>query len=160
MRKIWRRHKKHSFIIILSLICSCTAHPFKEHHKGLLYQIISSKQSDLVRPGEILKLQVRQMYNDSLLNDTRDSIPFYQVYDSSRLSKESSDILGQLRQGDSVTFKALTDSVFKGKLPAFAHKGQWLVTTLKVERIFGVKEDFREDLKKEIEKRRGYRRPK
>lgn len=141
-------------IVAILCVVACTSEEFHTRNKGLQYKIISSGQSDPVQPGETLKFQVRQIYNDSVLSDTRDSIPFYQVYDSMVLSKDSWEIFANLRKGDSVIFKALTDSSFKNKWPPFAKKGEWLLTTLYVEHIFGVKEDFREDLKKELEKRR------
>ena len=46
------------------------------------------------------------------------------------------------------------DSTFKKGIPPFAKKGEWLYTCLKVVDIFGVKQDFRDDLRKEMEKKR------
>lgn len=144
------------FILFLVFgIYSCKNNDkFIRHSSGMEYKIISYGQSDLIRPGETLKLNIKQVYNDSVLSDTRDSIPFYQVYDSTSLSPESWEVFGKLRKGDSVIFKVLSDSAFKNKWPPFAKKNQYLYTHLKVEDIFGVKEDFRDDLHKEIDRKR------
>src|SRR5688500_11170796 len=117
--------------ICLALI-SCSSGWEKSTH-GLEYKIISYKQSETVHPGETLKMHIRQVYNYSVLSDTRDSFPFYQVYDSALLSPESYIIFGQARKGDSLIFKALSDSAFKKKMPPFARKGEYLFTYVKIE---------------------------
>ncbi len=142
-------------ILVVIAFSSCKqSNSFKKHKSGVEYKIISYNQSDIVRPGETLKLQIKQVYKDSVLSDTRDSIPFYQVYDSSTLSPESFEIFGKVRKGDSLVFKVSTDSAFKKNIPKFARKGEFLVTHVKVVDIIGVKEDFRDDLRKEIERKR------
>lgn len=141
------------FLCFACLGCKHKDH-FKKHKSGVQYKIISYNQSDLVRPGETLKLQIKQVYKDSVLSDTRDSIPFYQVYDSATLSPESYEIFGRVRKGDSLVFKVSTDSAFKKNIPKFVSKGEFLLTYVKIEDILGVKEDFRDDLRKEIERKR------
>ena len=142
-------------IAILSLHCS--EGTFIKYNEGLAYKIFSYRQADLVRPGETLKLHIRQVYHDSVLSNTRESLPFYQVYDSLKMSRESYHIFGQMRKGDSVVFKALADSAFKGALPPFAKKGGFLFTHVVVEDILGVKEDLRADLAREMERRKKIR---
>ena len=134
--------------------CSCHREQFIRFKKGLEYRIISIGEGDSIRPGETLKLHLKQVYHDSVLNDTRDSLPFYQVYDSLSLTPESWYIFGKLRKGDSAIFRSVGDSAFKKGIPPFAKKGEWLYTCLKVVDIFGVKQDFRDDLRKEMEKKR------
>lgn len=136
--------------VVCVLLSACTSSSFKTYDPGLQYRIITHGQGRAVQPGETLKMHLKQIYNDSLLSDTRDSVPFYQVYDSTQLTPASWQIFGQLRKGDSVIFRALSDSAFKTKWPAFAQKGKWLITTMKVEEIFGAAEDWRSDLKKEL----------
>lgn len=140
-------------ILIMPAFClailSCN-NGWEKSTPGLEYKIISHKQSETVQPGETLKMHIRQVYRDSVLSDTRDSIPFYQVYDSTLLSPESYIIFGQARKGDSLIFKALSDSAFKKKMPSFARKGEYLFTYVKIEEVFGVKEDFRADMRKEM----------
>jgi len=133
---------------------ACQQNGFIKKNPGLSYKIISFGQADLVQPGETLKFQVKQIYHDSVLSDTRDSLPFYQVYDSAALTPDSWEIFGQLRKGDSVVFKALTDSAFKNKWPPFVKKGEFLLTTLYVQDILGIRENARDDLHREINKKR------
>jgi len=141
-------------IFVTTLLLACSSNDFIKHPSGMSYKIFSHKQSDPIQPEETLKLHIKQVYRDSILSDTRDSIPFYQVYDSTSLSPESWEIFGKLRKGDSVVFKVLSDSAFKSKWPPFAKKGEYLYTHIKVLEVFGVKEDFRADLRREIERRR------
>jgi hypothetical protein len=102
---------------------------------------------------QTVKLRLKQVYKDSVLRDMTDSLPYYQVQDSTQLSKPAFNIFSQVRKGDSVVFKALTDSVFKDKMPPFARKGKWLYTHVYIEDVFVVGEDYREDMKREMRKR-------
>jgi hypothetical protein len=73
-----------AFVIIAA--CSAPADQFIKSSGGMEYKIISFKQADIVHPGETLKMHIKQVYNDSVLSDTRDSIPFYQPLDSLNLN--------------------------------------------------------------------------
>jgi hypothetical protein len=122
-------------LAVLLLLIACRD-KFTIYDKGLQYRIFTEGDGELVQQGQTMKLQVRQQYHDSILNDTPDSMPFYQLFDSVMLSKASYEIFGKLRIGDSVVFKALTDSAFKNKMPAFVKKGEWLYTRVHVRDIF------------------------
>jgi hypothetical protein len=139
--------------ILLSVLflssCSPQADEFKKKMPGLEYKIISHGEADKVAPGETIKMHIRQVYRDSVLSDTRDSLPFYQLYDSSRLTRESYEIFGEVRKGDSLVFKALTDSAFKNKKPPFVKMGEHLYTTVYVIDILGPKFDVSSDFERE-----------
>ena len=138
----------------LFLFFACHQTGFVRYDNGLRYRLISHGQGDNVRAGETLKMQVRQLYGDSVLSNSRETVPVYQVYDSLQLTPASWQILGKLRKGDSVVFEALVDSLFRDSIPSFVRRGEWLQTQIVVEEIFGVAEDWKSDLRRYMEKER------
>lgn len=136
------------------LILSCKGkYNFIKYDNGLWYYIQHEGDGETVQPMQTVKLRLKQVYKDSVLRDMTDSLPYYQVQDSTQLSKPAFNIFSQVRKGDSIVFKALTDSVFKDKMPPFARKGKWLYTHVYIEDVFVVGEDYREDMKREMRKR-------
>lgn len=111
---------------------------------------MSHHQGGTAKQGETIKMHIRQVYHDSTWSDTRTRIPFYQVHDSNTLSPAAFHIFSKVRKGDSIVFKALTDSAFSGKMPGHVKKGDWLYTCIYVLDILGPKQDFREDMKHEM----------
>ncbi len=135
-------------------LVSCRSNEFIKTSSGLQYKIIKIGTGDKINPGEVLKLQVRQIYNDSLLSDTRKTLPQYQVFDSSQLSKDAYLIFGQVHTGDSLVFKVSSDSAFKASKPSFVRKYGWLITCVKVEAIFKSQEEAKVDYEMEKLKRK------
>jgi hypothetical protein len=136
---------------LLLLVCASCKQTFTRYDAGLQYQIIHAGNGPTVQPGQTLKLRMRQSYNDSVLFNTTDSLPFYQLHDSTRLSKAAYTIFSKVGKGDSLIFRVLTDSVFKEDMPPFAKKGEWLETRVWVQDILGEKEDWRADMEREVE---------
>jgi hypothetical protein len=126
---------------------------FKKVDAGLQYKAINTGSGDVPQPGQYLKLDVKQYYNDSLLSDTDSTLPQYQQLDSTQLSKQSYKIFSKVRVGDSLVFKVPADSAFKTKRPAFANKNGWLYTYVKIESIMSETE-ARADLDMEKGKRK------
>jgi hypothetical protein len=131
---------------ICLVILSCNS-GWEKSTPGLEYKVISHKQSETVQPGETLKMHIRQVYKDSVLSDTRDSIPFYQCTTLHCFPPNLISCSGRQEKGDSLIFKALSDLAFKRKMPSFARKGEYLFTYVKIEGVFGVKEDFKADMR-------------
>ena len=113
--------------------------------KGLDYQVQQKGSGEEVKPGNWLKVQVLQLYNDSILRDTRKTAAEYMKYDTSYMSKESLAVFKGAREGDSLEFKLTADSAFKQKRPAFAVKDGFLITRLKVEKILRSDEEYQTD---------------
>lgn len=130
--------------LFLILLLSCKdKYDFKKYDNGLWYYIQREGDGELIQPRQTVKLRLKQVYKDSVLRDMTDSLPFYQLHDSTQLSKAAYSIFSQLTKGDSIVFRALTDSVFKEKMPPFARKDQWLYTHVYIEEVFGAGEDYR-----------------
>jgi hypothetical protein len=120
------------------IILSCKHKEQKEFTKdpsGLEYKLINENAGDTPKEGQYIKMQVRQVYNDSLLSDTRNRLPQYQKFDSTEMSKESYRIFSKVHVGDSLVFKVSSDSAFKTKKPAFVKGKGWLYTYVRVEAI-------------------------
>ena len=138
--------------LLLFVIASCKQ-KFTRYDAGLHYRIVHIGDGEKVKQGQTLKLQMTQSYNDSTLLSTGDSMPYYQPHDSTQLSKAAFVIFSQVTKGDSLIFRALTDSVFKDKLPPFAKKGEWLETRVWVQEIFSEHDDWRSDYERERQRR-------
>jgi len=136
--------------IYLSAICmlalsACTG-SFKKGDKGLEYKIISSGSGKTLGYGNYMQIHIKQVYagtKDSVLMDTRDYMSRVQVFDSVNTPLAFFKILKQLRKGDSVVIRLLTDTVFKeqpAQMPPFMKKGKYLYTHVKMVNIFETRE--------------------
>jgi hypothetical protein len=139
-------------ITMAACLCSCNFKRIEyiKFNPGLCYRIVKLGDGERIQHGEIAKLHMKQVYRDSLLNNNTDSLPFYQVHDSANISAAAYTLFSKVCKGDSIIFKALTDSVFKGSLPAFARKGEWMYTHVYVKDVFPVGYNYQEDLKNEM----------
>lgn len=140
--------RKISFLLGLAVILASCGQDFKKGEKGLEYKIISSGSGPALKNGDFMQLQVCQILNnkktDSVLNDTRTtSGPVIERMDTLSIPAEYYKILAQLRKGDSVAIRLLTDTMFARNpdmMPPFIKKGCYYVTTVKLLNIFKTKE--------------------
>ena len=138
--------RKVSFVAALAILAlSACKESFKKGEKGLEYKIIADGSGDKVKMGEFMHLEIGQFYNngksDSLISDSRTSPqgPMIQALDTVSIPSEFSSILKQMRKGDSVVVRVLTDSIFKDMpqaMPPAFKKGHYLLTTIKMVDIF------------------------
>jgi len=110
---------------------------------GMEYKIISDGKNPLIQYGQFMEIHIGQYYNngktDSLLTDSRTSAPLIEVLDSLTTPPPYFKILKQLRKGDSLVIRILSDSAFKRSpesMPPFIKKGHYLLTTVKVQNIY------------------------
>lgn len=128
--------------IISMLAFSACKEPYRKGDNGLEYKIISSGKGDKLKQYEYMQIHVSQYYQtgkkDSLLSDSRDKGPIIEMIDSSSTPPQYYGILTQLRKGDSLVMRSLTDSVYAKSqfMPAFFKKGHYLITSVKVLNIF------------------------
>ena len=138
-----------SFMLLAVILFSACNNPsFKKGKDGLEYKIISSGSGAKIQYGNYMQLNFATFYNtgtkDSLLNDSRtQGAPIIEMLDSISTPPAYFDILKQLRKGDSVVIRILTDSAFKKapeQMPPFFKKGHYVLTTLKIVNVFTSKE--------------------
>jgi FKBP-type peptidyl-prolyl cis-trans isomerase len=132
--------------IYLSAVCmlalsACTG-SFKKGDNGLEYKIISSGSGKEIGYGKFMQIHIKQVYagtKDTVLMDSRDYMSRVQLFDSVNIPLNFFKVLKQIRKGDSVAFRLLTDTVFKdpkNQMPPFMKKGKYLYTHVKLLNIF------------------------
>lgn len=138
--------KKISFVAALSVLAlTACKESFKKGDNGLEYKIISSGKGELIGYGHFMQIHVAQYYNngksDSLLSDSRTSPQgsMVEILDSLTTPPQYFKILRQLKKGDSLVIRQLTDSAFRTNpesMPPFFKKGHYLITTVKMENYY------------------------
>lgn len=122
-------------------LSACTG-SFKKGDKGLEYKIISSGSGKTIGYGDFMQIHIKQVYGgtkDTVLMDSHDFMARVQEFDSVKTPLAFFKILKQLRKGDSVVIRMLTDSVFKdqpAQMPPFMKKGKYLYTHVSMVNIF------------------------
>jgi len=93
-----------------------------------------------------MQIHIKQVYagtKDTVLMDTRDYMSRIQMLDSVSTPSAYFKILKQMKKGDSLVIRLLTDTVFndpKNPMPPFMKKGKYLYTHVSMVNIFTTKE--------------------
>jgi FKBP-type peptidyl-prolyl cis-trans isomerase len=115
---------------------------FKKGDSGLEYKIISGGNGKTLGYGNFMQIHITQVYaatQHTLLMETWDFFPRIQVFDSVSTPLSYYKIMKQLKKGDSLIIRSLTDSIFKDaklEMPDFMKKGKYLYTHVKLLNIF------------------------
>ncbi|MBN8835351.1 MAG: hypothetical protein ABS68_11710 [Niastella sp. SCN 39-18] len=145
------------FLLAAVLLFSACQQSFKKGEQGLEYKIISGSKGEPIKYGEFMQMEIAQIYSngkkDSILSDTRTSSgAIIQPLDSINTPKEYFNILKQLKNGDSLVIRILSDSIMQKNpmgLPPFMKKGHYLVTTVKMINVFKTREEAEAAFKEE-----------
>jgi len=139
--------RKISYLLIVITALTACSEPFKRGDDGLEYKIIADGNGEKVKYGNYMQLHIAQYYatgkKDSLISDSRTAIPAFEILDSVRTPMPYFKILSQLRKGDSLVIRVLSDTLFKKNpesMPPFIKKGHMLITTVKMLNFFISKE--------------------
>jgi FKBP-type peptidyl-prolyl cis-trans isomerase FkpA len=132
-----------AYIILAMAIFSCKP-DFKKGFKGIEYLIITDGKGTQLKQGDFMQIHVGQYLRrdgkDSFMNDTRrNNMPYIEFFDSVGVPPEYYKILSQLRKGDSLVMRMPVDSMFStapGAMPPFVKKGDFFVTTVRLENIY------------------------
>ncbi|HQY11467.1 MAG: FKBP-type peptidyl-prolyl cis-trans isomerase [Ferruginibacter sp.] len=124
-------------------LAACTG-GFKKGDKGLEYKLFAKGSGNKPGYGDFIQLHVKQVYNggtkDSILYDSHDFMPRIQVFDSVGTPLEYFKIMRNLRIGDSLVIRILTDSLLSRMngqpLPPYMKKGKFLYTHVRLVNIF------------------------
>jgi len=154
--------KYRNWLIILTavLIAGCGKLDYKKTKSGLLYKIISTKDSrgPVAKPGNVLKLYFTQKLNDSLLQSNYGKMPSYPTVGTLAANEyDPSEVLSMVRKGDSAITVMLVDSlILKGKmptLPPFMKRGDRIVIGFKIADLFTAdslaSKDYRAEMAKD-----------
>ena len=117
--------------------------PYQKGEQGLEYKIVGGGSGEKIKQGDFVQMFVGQYYNngkkDSLLSDGRNTTgAVINPIDSAQMGFYYK-VFSQLRKGDSLVMRMLTDSLFKDSpmgMPPGVQKGHYMITTIKVVDIF------------------------
>ena len=138
---------------------ACQNVEFKKSSGGVPYKIFSSsKKGDSVRSGSIIKYQVIQKIKDSILYSSyeRKKPEYFQLrpvmekaaYSNIKATVE--EIISKTKEGDSIYLVQATDSLIKqNPQQTMFKKGQQLVTTIRIEKVYKTEAEANADFLKE-----------
>ncbi|HEY9361963.1 MAG TPA: FKBP-type peptidyl-prolyl cis-trans isomerase, partial [Chitinophagaceae bacterium] len=125
---------------------------FKKTKGGMPYKIFSGKGTEKVTPGSIIKVQVMRKVNDSVLFDTRTTLPAYIPVENTSVPYDVSEIFTELKAGDSVYTVQMIDTFMArtpGQVPPQFKKGDRLISTFKILDVFQNEQEAQADVAKE-----------
>lgn len=132
-----------AFCILALTACSGG---FKKGEKGLEYKLIANGSGNKINYGDFIQLHVKQVYSgakDSVLYDSHEFMPRIQVFDSVNTPLEYFKVMRNLRIGDSLVIRILSDSLIKrmgDQMPPFIKKGKFMYTYITLKNIFKTRE--------------------
>jgi FKBP-type peptidyl-prolyl cis-trans isomerase FkpA len=151
-------------LLIIFIVAGCknkTMYPdgFNQTASGFYYKILSAAQNnnDSIVKGDVVKVQLHQFIDDSLLNSTYTKVPDYIKIDDKLSAFDYTSILIKMKAGDSAVciFKAediIKKSEIKQDIPAFLKKGKEIKVYFKIIEKFSVDSiaisDYKEETKK------------
>ncbi len=126
------------------IIAGCGNLDYKKTKTGLLYKIISTKDSKgpVAKSGNVLKLYYQQKLNDSVLQSNFGKMPVYPTVQATFAENDynPAELFAMLHKGDSAVAVMLVDSlILKGKMPnvpPFMKRGDRIIVTFKVADLF------------------------
>lgn len=110
---------------------------------GYEYMIFSRSDGKELSYGKIIEFHLKQFYRndgvDTLLGDTREYMPRFEIMDSLTFPTAYLKILEKAKNGDSIIMKISVDSIHKQpnmQIQPFMRKGGFIYTTLKIMNVF------------------------
>ena len=155
---------KHSFFltaITAVLLIGCTQ-SYKKVEGGLEYKIISDGKGKQIAAGNYFEFAMDYSYKgsnkDTLIFNSRDYYNQIVMLDSVQIPANYYKIFSQVRLGDSVVIRQLTDSIMKQPNQAmpFFKKGAYVFTKYKIVNIYTTREaaDSANQVQREVARQR------
>ncbi len=136
---------KHSLLlaaVAVFLLASCTP-PFKKTTQGMEYKIITDGKGSVIKDGYFFEFSFSQRYKgdnkDTVYQDSREFANQIIPLDSAGMPPVYYKIFKQLRKGDSIIIKQMSDSFLvqaNGQAPVYIKKGANIFTNIKVINIY------------------------
>jgi FKBP-type peptidyl-prolyl cis-trans isomerase len=145
-------------LVVLSVLmmAGCQNTSFEKTKSNLVYKIYRSKDTAAVRENYVIKVQVVQKINDSVLFDTHQNSPVYLPVMPQGRTYDPAEVFTKLRLNDSLVAIQMMDTFIKqnpGLLQRFKN-GDRLITTFKVLRIYKQGENYTADQQREQDEQR------
>ncbi len=141
--------KKIASVLLLAVFAlSACKESFKKGDDGIEYKIIADGKGEKVAYGDFMQMNMTQYYQngkeDSVLMDTRlEQGAMINILDSVNTPKAFYKVLSQLRVGDSMVIRILTDSAFSKSpqgVPPIFKKGHYFLTAIRVTNVYKTRE--------------------
>lgn len=139
--------KRVPFILLSFILLSCqnnkTDDGFLTTKSKFKYKIISAETAeDSIKPNDVVKLHLTQFIDDSLMNDTRRTMPEYVKIDSLLRDFEYTEILEYMKVNDSaVCIFPITEILKRSSadihLPHFLENREKIIVFVKIIKKFG-----------------------
>lgn len=133
---------------------SCKNIGYDKSKSGLEYKIFSDGKGRELKTGDFVKFDYKITYKDSLINSSYEFLPGYDQVDSVGRYHDFSEILTQMKVGDSaVTFQLYDSLVTRNQfgLPPYFKKGEKQKMTIKILDAFSDRDTAIADYQSEIE---------
>lgn len=145
-----------ALVVAMSFV-ACQSVDFKKTSAGVPYKLFSSKKGDSVHAGSIVKYWVMQKIKDSVIYSSYKNhraeyfqvqqLPVKGTYENIRATVE--ELILKTKEGDSLYITQATDSLIKESADqSVFKKGQQVITTIKVEKVFKSQEEASADMYK------------
>lgn len=123
-----------------ALMAGCGKTSYKKTPGGMPYQVFRSKDTQLVRNGNFIKISLTQKINDSVLFSTQKGLPVYLfVSNTAGRTYDIAELWTTLHVGDSVVTTQMIDTFIKrapDNIPKEFKSGDRVLTYVKVLGVF------------------------
>jgi len=140
-------------MVTMTALTSCGHSDYKKTTSGLAYDIIHDGKGENLKHGDLIKINIKMMIGDSVVQNTYTHMPGYIKIDSSQKGQHNfMEILHELKVGDSVVVIHSLDSLKKmGQLPPTMNyaAGTTMKGYLKIVAGFKSEADIEADFKRE-----------
>lgn len=145
------------FFLIAIIIAYCTEDKWYRTPSGLVYKVFPSNNKDSIASfGRTIKVNVIQKAGDTIIQNTYNDMPYYEMIMPYGNSYNPSATFPGLKKGDSVIVRQRVDSMLSKKifekLPPWLKKSDEWITTIKVLDVFINDSLLQADKQKEAEK--------
>ena len=137
--------KKNLLFLFVSLslggiLVSCNKATYKKTKGGMPYQLFKGKDTQQIRFGDFVKIQITQKIKDSIYFTTVGALPQYKQIDPSQVMPyDVSELWTSLQVGDSFVATQMMDTFIKRdpqRIPPQFKKGDKIITYIKILAVF------------------------
>ena len=123
------------FLFAGILLVSCSKATYKKTKGGMPYQLFKGKDTQQIKTGDFIKIQITQKIKDSVYFTTAGGLPQYQQISDQQLPYDISELWTSLKVGDSVVTTQMMDTFIKRdpqRIPPQLKKGDKIITYIKI----------------------------
>jgi len=141
------------FAAILLVACDKKA-SYKKTKGGMPYQLFKGKDTQQIKTGDFIKINITQKIKDSIYFTTDGALAQYQQITDQQSPYDISELWTSLRVGDSIVTTQMMDTFIKRdpqRIPPQFKKGDKIITYIKILAVFKTDSATRADYDKSIQ---------